>query len=81
MAISGPSRNPSFFKVNFTISRPQKKRKNSPVREEHTQLLAQWALSSAFMVKNAFGKTRIWFGSRFNFIDGLNLNLMLIIEF
>jgi hypothetical protein len=33
MAKSGPSRNPIFFKMHFTISRPQKKEKHSPVRD------------------------------------------------
>jgi hypothetical protein len=57
MAKSGPSRNQIFFKMSFTISWPQKKRRNqSPVERRLPHLPAQSALSSAFMVKNAFKK-------------------------
>jgi hypothetical protein len=37
--------------MRFTISRPQKKKKHSPVRKQLPQLPAQSALSSAFVVK------------------------------
>jgi hypothetical protein len=53
--------------MNFTILRPQKEKKNqSPVERRLPHLPAQSALSSAFMVTNAFKKTRIWLESRFN---------------
>jgi hypothetical protein len=65
MTKSGPSKN-SSFKINFTISRTHRKKKNSSVRTQLPQLPAQSALSSAFMVKNELRKTRIWRGSRNN---------------
>jgi hypothetical protein len=52
MTKSGPSKNPSFKKSHFTISKPQKRKENhSPVRKRLPQLPAQTALSSAFIIK------------------------------
>jgi hypothetical protein len=47
------------------------------VKRRHSHLPAQSALSSAFMVNNAFEKTRIWLGSRCNDYRSLNFNMML----
>jgi hypothetical protein len=44
----------------------QKKEKNRTARKQLPQLLTQSALSSAFIVKYTYRRTRIWLGSRFN---------------
>jgi hypothetical protein len=55
---------PSRFAFHFTISRPKKKIKNSPVGRQPPHLPAQSALSSGHHVflKNIERKTRIGFG-------------------
>jgi hypothetical protein len=70
--------NPIFFKKKiYDFEAPEKyKKMHSPVQKQLPQLPAQSALSSAFMVKNAFRKTRIWLGSKFN-----EYHMMLKIEF
>jgi hypothetical protein len=65
MAKSGPSRNPIFSNAIRHFEAPGKK-KSSSVERQPPYLPAQSALSSAFMAKNAFLKTRIWLESRFN---------------
>jgi hypothetical protein len=49
------------FKTHYTISRPQKKEKHSPVLKQLPQLPAELALPSAFMAKTHF--KNLGFGS------------------
>jgi hypothetical protein len=44
----------------YGFEAPEKKKKHSPVGRRPPHLPAQSALSSAFMVKNAFKVIRIW---------------------
>jgi hypothetical protein len=67
--------------MRFAISMPQKKNRSTARWGCGLHLPAQSALSSAFMVKNSFQKTRIWLEFRFNDYRSLNSNMMLKIEF
>jgi hypothetical protein len=51
------------------------------MRKQIPQLLAQSALSSAFMVKNAFIKLGFGLGPDLTIIGSLNFNVMLKISF
>jgi hypothetical protein len=60
MTKSGPSQNPNFLHV-FYLFEAAFQKKNSPVRKPLPQLPARSALSSAFMVNNAFRKLEFGF--------------------
>jgi hypothetical protein len=63
---SGPSRNPSFLKAYFTISRPQKKRKVQPGGEAASPPACKIGAFIGLHGHKRILKERIWLGSRFD---------------
>jgi len=67
--------------MNFTISRPQKKRKAQHGGEAASPPACAIGTSPAFMIKKSLKKLGCAFGPDLTIIGSLNVNMMLKIEF